>query len=265
MSTAGPKFQRLVEIMARLRAPGGCPWDREQTFDSIKPLHPRRDLRGPRRHRPRATGRTWPKNSATSCCRPSSTRRWPPKRTSSASTTRSTPSTRSWSAAIRTSSATRSAETADEVKRIWGEVKAAEKKDKGEDAETAARRRAARPAGAGGSAADRLARRGRRLRLGEPRAGASTSSTRNWREFDAGAPQRRARRARRRARRHAVRARQPGALRQGGSRAGAAQDQRQIPPALRATSSASSRSRARSLEDATHRRNGGAVAGSEAK
>jgi MazG family protein len=26
-----------VEIMARLRAPGGCPWDREQTFDSIKP------------------------------------------------------------------------------------------------------------------------------------------------------------------------------------------------------------------------------------
>jgi len=34
---AGSRFQRLVEIMARLRAPGGCPWDREQTFDSIKP------------------------------------------------------------------------------------------------------------------------------------------------------------------------------------------------------------------------------------
>jgi nucleoside triphosphate diphosphatase len=34
---AGPKFQQLVEIMSRLRAPGGCPWDREQTFDSIKP------------------------------------------------------------------------------------------------------------------------------------------------------------------------------------------------------------------------------------
>jgi MazG family protein len=27
----------LVEIMARLRSPGGCPWDREQTFDTIKP------------------------------------------------------------------------------------------------------------------------------------------------------------------------------------------------------------------------------------
>jgi len=35
--TAGEKFQRLVALMARLRAPGGCPWDREQTFDSIKP------------------------------------------------------------------------------------------------------------------------------------------------------------------------------------------------------------------------------------
>jgi len=33
----GGKFERLVEIMARLRAPGGCPWDREQSFDSIKP------------------------------------------------------------------------------------------------------------------------------------------------------------------------------------------------------------------------------------
>jgi ATP diphosphatase len=27
----------VVEIMHRLRAPGGCPWDREQTFDSIRP------------------------------------------------------------------------------------------------------------------------------------------------------------------------------------------------------------------------------------
>jgi MazG family protein len=35
--TAGERFQQLVEIMARLRAPGGCPWDREQNFDSIKP------------------------------------------------------------------------------------------------------------------------------------------------------------------------------------------------------------------------------------
>jgi MazG family protein len=37
MSTTGERFQRVVDIMARLRGPGGCPWDREQTFDSIKP------------------------------------------------------------------------------------------------------------------------------------------------------------------------------------------------------------------------------------
>src|ERR1700742_3168179 len=36
-NNVGQKFQRLVDIMARLRAPGGCPWDREQSFDSIKP------------------------------------------------------------------------------------------------------------------------------------------------------------------------------------------------------------------------------------
>src|SRR5438105_15248073 len=37
MSTTGERFERAVSIMARLRAPGGCPWDREQNFDSIKP------------------------------------------------------------------------------------------------------------------------------------------------------------------------------------------------------------------------------------
>src|SRR5215213_3535680 len=35
--SAGEKFQRLVAIMARLRGPDGCPWDREQSFDTIKP------------------------------------------------------------------------------------------------------------------------------------------------------------------------------------------------------------------------------------
>jgi ATP diphosphatase len=37
MTTTGERFESAVAIMARLRAPGGCPWDREQTFDSIKP------------------------------------------------------------------------------------------------------------------------------------------------------------------------------------------------------------------------------------
>src|SRR6266498_5203241 len=37
MPTTGERFERAVAIMERLRAPGGCPWDREQTFDTIKP------------------------------------------------------------------------------------------------------------------------------------------------------------------------------------------------------------------------------------
>src|SRR5947209_2931093 len=37
ISESGEKFAELVRIMARLRAPGGCPWDRKQTFDTIKP------------------------------------------------------------------------------------------------------------------------------------------------------------------------------------------------------------------------------------
>jgi MazG family protein len=37
MPTTGDRFERAVQIMERLRRPGGCPWDREQTFDSIKP------------------------------------------------------------------------------------------------------------------------------------------------------------------------------------------------------------------------------------
>jgi len=35
---AGEKFRELVELIARLRAPGGCPWDREQTHESLKPM-----------------------------------------------------------------------------------------------------------------------------------------------------------------------------------------------------------------------------------
>ena len=90
-SSAGEKFQKLVETMARLRAPGGCPWDREQTFDSIKPytLEETYEVLDAinskliRRH-PHVFGE-------------------------------------------------QSAETAGDVKRIWGEVKAAEKKDKGRE------------------------------------------------------------------------------------------------------------------------------------
>jgi MazG family protein len=36
MSDAAVEFDRLIDIMARLRAPDGCPWDREQTIDTLK-------------------------------------------------------------------------------------------------------------------------------------------------------------------------------------------------------------------------------------
>ncbi len=34
----GERFERLVEIMRVLRAPDGCPWDREQTHASLRPF-----------------------------------------------------------------------------------------------------------------------------------------------------------------------------------------------------------------------------------
>ena len=35
---AAREFSRLIEIMATLRGPGGCPWDREQSIDTLKPF-----------------------------------------------------------------------------------------------------------------------------------------------------------------------------------------------------------------------------------
>jgi len=37
-ASSGARFQRFVDLIARLRAPGGCPWDREQTHASLKPM-----------------------------------------------------------------------------------------------------------------------------------------------------------------------------------------------------------------------------------
>ena len=38
MSSAPDEFLRLIEIMATLRSAQGCPWDREQTIDTLKPF-----------------------------------------------------------------------------------------------------------------------------------------------------------------------------------------------------------------------------------
>jgi nucleoside triphosphate diphosphatase len=36
VGNAGPAFAKLVGVMTRLRAPGGCPWDREQTHSTLR-------------------------------------------------------------------------------------------------------------------------------------------------------------------------------------------------------------------------------------
>src|SRR5215471_15294834 len=36
--TTGTKFEKLVEIMSTLRGPDGCPWDKQQDFNSLKPM-----------------------------------------------------------------------------------------------------------------------------------------------------------------------------------------------------------------------------------
>jgi MazG family protein len=37
-ASAGAQLERLIEIMRVLRSPEGCPWDREQTLESLRPF-----------------------------------------------------------------------------------------------------------------------------------------------------------------------------------------------------------------------------------
>ena len=34
----GDKFPNLVRLVDQLRGPDGCPWDRQQSFDTLKPM-----------------------------------------------------------------------------------------------------------------------------------------------------------------------------------------------------------------------------------
>ena len=125
--------------------------------------------------------------------------------------------------------------TSDDVKRRWDEIKADEKKAQGKPpkgllarcpralpALVEAQQIASRAAGAGFDWENIPSR-------------CSTSCDEELARVRRSAPRHRlAARNRRRNRRLAVRPGQPGAVPQGGSRAGAAQNQRQVPPALRA-------------------------------
>ncbi len=129
-TAAGPKFQQLIEIMQRLRGPNGCPWDREQTFDTIKPYTleetyevldaiDRRDFPGLAEElgdfmlqavfyaQMAAEEDLFHIGDALDAINQKLIRRHPHV------------------------FGEQSAETAGDVKRIWGEVKAAEKKDRG--------------------------------------------------------------------------------------------------------------------------------------
>jgi len=129
---AGDKFQHLVSIMARLRGEGGCPWDREQTFDTIKPYTleetyevldaiDKRDWRGLSEElgdymlqavfyaQMAAEQQLFRIEDALDAINQKLVRRHPHV------------------------FGDESAATAGDVKRIWGEVKAAEKKDQGKE------------------------------------------------------------------------------------------------------------------------------------
>jgi MazG family protein len=131
--TAGEKFQKLVEIMARLRAPGGCPWDREQTFDTIKPYL----LEETYEVMDAIDARDWPELSGEL-----GDLLLQPVFLSQIAAGQDLFSIADALDAINEKLIRRhphvfgqqTAETAGDVRRIWGEVKAEEKKQKGEQA-----------------------------------------------------------------------------------------------------------------------------------
>ena len=79
-SPTSPRPWGMPWISDRLRAPDGCPWDREQTHAVAAQPPARGGLRGLRRARGAAPRRSSRASSATCCSRSSSTRSSPPRR-----------------------------------------------------------------------------------------------------------------------------------------------------------------------------------------
>ena len=88
-------YQALWDIVNRLRAPGGCPWDREQTHQSLRRNLLEECYEASKRWT-QATRSHWPRSSATSLCRSSSTARSPVTTARSRRTTCSGTSAKSW-------------------------------------------------------------------------------------------------------------------------------------------------------------------------
>ena len=259
-TTAGEKFQRLCDIMARLRGEGGCPWDREQTFDSIKPY----TLEETYEVLDAIDRRDWPNlaeelgdfmlqavffaqmaseqklfrmEDALDAINQKLVRRHPHI------------------------FGTEEAETAGDVKRIWGEVKAAEKKAKGKPDETLL---------------GPVPRALPALMEAQQIAGRAAAVGFDWENTEQviekldeelggtgrGAAQRGPGGTGRRDGGHSVRAGEPGAVREGGPGAGAAPLQCQVPAALRLHRTQAGRT-GQDAARSGHGRDGSVVAGGE--
>ena len=73
----------LIYLMGRLRGPGGCPWDREQSHESLRRYLIEETYETAGRDRLGRPRRSWPRNSAMCCCRSCSMPRWACRRKSS--------------------------------------------------------------------------------------------------------------------------------------------------------------------------------------
>ena len=163
--------------MARLRAPGGCPWDREQNFDTIKPYL----LEETYEVFDAIDQRDWPGlaeelgdlmlQAVFFAQMASEEGKFRIDDSLDAITEK----------LIRRHPhvfGDGTAKTSDDVKRRWDEIKADEKKRKGQAAARPPGFGSAQSAGACRGAADQLQSRGCRLRLGESRSGARQAGRR---------------------------------------------------------------------------------------
>ena len=170
-TTTGERFERLVGIMARLRAPGGCPWDREQNFDTIKPYL----LEETYEVLDAIDQRDWP-GLAEELGDLMLQAVFFAQMASEEGKFRIDDSLDAISEKLIRRHphvfGDGTAKTSDDVKRRWDEIKADEKEREGQASARPPGFGAAQTPRAGGGAADQLQSRRRRLRLGKSRPGA---------------------------------------------------------------------------------------------
>ena len=235
--------------MARLRAPGGCPWDREQTFDSIKPY----TLEETYEVLDAIDRRDWDELAE-------ELGDFMLQAVFYAQMAAEQKLFRDRGRARRHQPEAGAPASARFRRGIGGDRPATSSASGAESRRRRRRQERKKPDRPAGRRAARTCRRwwkpSRSPRappawasIGRIPTRCSRSCTRNWRSSPRRAATRCAGRTGRRTRRPAVRAGQPGALRQSRSRAGPAPHQRQVPQALRATSSARLAERGRKLED----------------